>query len=276
MSKVVYLVTGANRGIGREIVRQLAMQRPQSVVILASRVEADGKTEADAITKEIGPGKAEIVSHQLDVTNDDSVKKIAEWVKSSYGGLDVLINNAGYAIKGDGFDEEIARTTAAVNYFGVKKVTEAFLPIMRPQGRIITVSSSAGILGDSYSAELKKRFLKEDITVKELDELAEEFFVAVRDGVSDQKGWPRSTYKVSKALVNGYIRNKHRETSTSSDPRLQSLFWAALCPGWIKTRMAPSGPGKVEDGADTPVWLATTDEKLENGRFWKDRKQIDW
>jgi len=276
MSKLVYLVTGSNRGIGREIVRQIAIKKPDSVVIITSRVPSDGETEAQAISKEIGPGKAKLVAHQLDVTNDESVAKCAEWVKASYGGLDVLINNAGYAIHGDGFDEEIARTTSGINYFGVKRVTNAFLPLMKSNGRIVTVSSSAGVLGTSYSADLKKRFLKEDVSVKELDDLAEEFFLAVRAGTSDKNGWPHSTYRVSKALVNGFMRYQYRTTSTSSDPRVKSLFWGTLDPGWIKTRMAPSGSGTVEQGADTPVWLATTEEKLENGRFWKNQKQIEW
>jgi carbonyl reductase 1 len=276
MSKLVYLVTGSNRGIGREVVKQIASKKPNAVVIVTSRIDGDAQKELEAINKEIGPGKAELVAHQLDVTNEESVKKCVEFVKSKYGGLDVLINNAGYAVAGSGFDEQIARTTSSVNYFGVKNVTRAFLPIVKANGRIITVSSGAGELGSSYSTSIKQRFMKEDLSLKELDGLAEEFFLAVGAGTSDQQGWPHSTYKVSKALVNGFMRNQHREASLSNDVRLKSIFWASLCPGWVQTRMAPKGTKTVEQGVDTPVWLATTDEKVPNGRFWRDRKEIDW
>jgi len=256
-------------------VRQIAQKKPEAVVILTSRVDEEGQNEANALKKELG-GKSNIVAHQLDVTSDDSVKKVVNFVKEKYGGLDVLVNNAGYAISGSGFDEQIARTTSGVNYFGVKRVTAGLLPLIRQNGRVINVSSTAGQLGNSWSAALKKRLLKEDITIKEIDDLAEEFFQCVRNGTSDEQGFPHSTYKVSKALVNAYVRNQYRAAQSSNDARLKSIFWAALCPGWVQTRMAPKGTKTVDDGADTPVWLATTTDKLENGKFWIDRHQQDW
>jgi len=275
MSKLIYLVTGANRGIGREIVRQLTQKDPQGVVILTSRIESDGHSEAESIKKELG-GKGNVVAHALDVTSDESVKKIADFVKQTYGGLDVLINNAGYAVQGSGFDEEIARTTSGVNYFGVKRVTTALLPLIKQNGRIITVSSGEGELANRYSDAIKKRFLKDDISIKEIDDLAEEFFLAVRAGTFDKDGWPHSTYKVSKALVNAFVRHQSRSSSLSSDPRVKSLFWASICPGYVQTRMAPRGVKTVEQGADTPFWLATTTDKVASGKFWRERKEIAW
>lgn len=82
----------------------------------------------------------------LEVTVKDSVEKAAQYMLKK-GGCDVLICNAGIAYKGDTFDEPKARHTFEVNYFGVKSCLEAFCPIMKKDGRIITVSSRAGDFG---------------------------------------------------------------------------------------------------------------------------------
>lgn len=79
---------------------------------------------------------------------------------------------------------------------------------------------------------------------------------------------------MSKALVNGYVRMLARDYM--SDPR--HLFFATLCPGWVKTRMGgESASLTVEQGVDTPVWLATADmTDVPNGAFWHRRTQQPW
>ena len=95
-----FLVTGGNRGIGREIVRQLAQKGKH--VILTSRNKNDGIETIEELNKE---GLQNIVYHQLDVTSDESVESVKKFIQNTYpGGIDVLINNAGYASKGIKFD----------------------------------------------------------------------------------------------------------------------------------------------------------------------------
>jgi hypothetical protein len=65
--------------------------------------------------------------------------------QATYGGLDILVNNAGFAFHGDAWGEEVARTTVNTNYYGTKRVCEAFLPLMREGGRVVNISSTAGI-----------------------------------------------------------------------------------------------------------------------------------
>eukprot|EP01125_Pyxidicula_operculata_P001352 TRINITY_DN11251_c0_g1_i1.p1 TRINITY_DN11251_c0_g1~~TRINITY_DN11251_c0_g1_i1.p1 ORF type:complete len:270 (+),score=38.61 TRINITY_DN11251_c0_g1_i1:21-830(+) len=266
----LYLVTGSNRGIGLEIVRQLAKAKKNDTIILTSR-QTDGKQMAADINTELGQDNVKF--HQLDVTSEESCKSIAQWVKNEFGGLDVLINNAGYATKGNDVNETIARDTIGVNYYGVRKVTESLLPIVRDNGRIIIVSSQAGLL-NSYSKSLTDQFLDNNITVPQLDKLVEEFITYTKTGEHRAHGWPHSTYKVSKVAVNTYTRILEREYK--SDPR--KLFIAALCPGWVSTRMGgPNASRGVEKGAETPVWLATVDTtNLPNGKFWKDKTEISW
>jgi len=184
------------------------------------------------------------------------------------------VNNAGYATKGPEVNETIARDTIGCNYFGVKNVTSHLLPLIRKDGRLITVSSTAGVLGESYSDHLKNRFLDPDITEQKIDALANEFISQVAANTYKQNGWPGSTYKVSKALVNAYTRMLARDYK--SDQR--GLFFACVCPGWVKTRMGGTNASfTVEQGADTPVWLATEEMSgRPNGAFWSKRKHQPW
>lgn len=148
------------------------------------------------------------------------------------------------------------------------------VPLLRQDGRVIIVSSTAGKLGNNYSDELKARFLDPHLTVPKLDALAQQFIADVRANQYTQHGWPASTYKVSKALVNGYLRvlnDLYKEDS-------RKLFFAALCPGWVRTRMGGEKASRdVTQGAETPVYLSTTDLKdLPNGKFWYDKNVSDY
>ena len=122
MQDRVAVVTGANRGIGAEVTRQL---RENGIrVITTSREPLDGFAT-------------------LDVTRADHIDALARRVKAD-GGLDALVNNAGVSL--DGFDADVARRTLAVNLFGAMHVTDALLPSMRPGARIVMVSSGMGEL----------------------------------------------------------------------------------------------------------------------------------
>ncbi len=140
------LITGANKGIGLEVARQLGTQgitvlvgarNPQLGEAAAAKLKADG---ADA----------HFVA--LDVTQPDSIMKAAEWIRAQYGRLDILVNNAGVVAKGDGppsvANADAVRQVLEVNFFGVLAVTQAMLPLVREaaSGRIVMVSSGLGSL----------------------------------------------------------------------------------------------------------------------------------
>jgi NAD(P)-dependent dehydrogenase (short-subunit alcohol dehydrogenase family) len=84
----VAVVTGANRGIGREVVRQLAAQG--YLTVLSSRDDQRGRAAAD----ELGGDEAGVVARQLDVADDASVRAAATWVQDTYGRCDALVINA--------------------------------------------------------------------------------------------------------------------------------------------------------------------------------------
>src|SRR6266542_1594049 len=234
--KRLAVVTGANRGIGHEIARQLAAAGVE--VIATSRDPQQGR----AVAKELG-----VRAFALDVTDDKSIDVLASELRD---GLDILVNNAGVAK--NGFDVYVVKQTLGVNFFGAMQVTERLLPLLRADARIVMVSSGMGELS-SLSRELRARFDDPSLTKSELVVLMESFVDDVAAGIHGEKGWPTSAYRVSKVGVNALTRILARELR--DDPR--RIFVNAACPGWVRTDMGGrSAPRSPEECARTPVWLA--------------------
>jgi NAD(P)-dependent dehydrogenase (short-subunit alcohol dehydrogenase family) len=141
----VVLVTGANRGIGRELARQLALRG--DVVVLTARDLAKAERVAAAL-----PGREPVLARRLDVTDPASVEQVAAELDSLHGRLDVLVNNA--AIDYDTWqrattaDLEVVREALEVNLLGAWQTCLTLLPLLRQSrhGRIVNVSSEAGSL----------------------------------------------------------------------------------------------------------------------------------
>jgi NAD(P)-dependent dehydrogenase (short-subunit alcohol dehydrogenase family) len=136
----VAVVSGANRGIGREVVRQLA-ERGYTVV-LGARDLAKGEEAA----REIGKN---VVAMELDVSSDSSVAQFIKQVKAKFGHVDVLVNNAGTMYdswqKASDADLEKAHQAYETNIWGAWRLAKAAIPLMRKNGgRIVNVSSEAG------------------------------------------------------------------------------------------------------------------------------------
>jgi NAD(P)-dependent dehydrogenase (short-subunit alcohol dehydrogenase family) len=148
----VALVSGASRGIGAEIARQLAADH--SFVVFAGARDPDDVEEADGI-----------VPIELDVTDEDAIFAAQELIGSDPGHLDALVNNAG--IYGDpigaaDYDLERAHEVLEVNLFGPWRLIEAFVPLLRRSDapRIVNVSSGAGQLSDMNGGRAAYRVSK--------------------------------------------------------------------------------------------------------------------
>ena len=149
MSDRVVVVTGANRGIGREVARQLAAAG--DTVILTARDPAKANAAAKDLAR-AGPSHGELVAHQLDVTDPNSARELARFLEGRWQRLEVLVNNA--AIHYDTFEQAstadltVVREALETNLLGAWQVTLALLPLMRAsrRGRIVNVSSEAGSL----------------------------------------------------------------------------------------------------------------------------------
>jgi NAD(P)-dependent dehydrogenase (short-subunit alcohol dehydrogenase family) len=144
MDKRIAVVTGANRGIGLEICRQLT--KTGMYVILTARDQAKARAAGDGIAVESRP---------LDVDSDESVTAFARWLTETHGRCDVLVNNAGVMLdpRGSRIPDtriETWRATLETNLLGPLRMIQAILPLMRRNryGRIVNMSSGQGQLSE--------------------------------------------------------------------------------------------------------------------------------
>jgi len=149
MSAKLAVVTGANRGIGFEIARQLG--RLGVAVVLASRDEAKGQLATSRLRKE----GLDVNCLRLDVTDPASVREFAGHLARDLGGVDILLNNAGVMLDPKGsrvLDSEIGtwRATLETNFYGPLMLCQALVPLMlaRGAGRVVNLSSGMGQLAD--------------------------------------------------------------------------------------------------------------------------------
>jgi carbonyl reductase 1 len=280
-------VTGANKGIGLAIVRQLALQYPKSaynngplLIYLTARNEERGQEALDAIKKDSQLIKAKALrSHggltdveylPLDIDSKQSIDHFATALKKEHPeGIDFLINNAGIAMQG--FDSNVVKKTLHCNYYGTLQATLQLLPHIKDGGRLVNVASMSGHLTDKYSSSIKSRFLNAK-KPEEITQLMEEFTAAVANG-THQKDWPSAAYAVSKAGVIGMTKAIAQLNAQAGSHTLVN----SCCPGYVKTDMTRGGGAKTSDeGAQTPVLLALGDIKGSNGEFWQHERLISW
>jgi NAD(P)-dependent dehydrogenase (short-subunit alcohol dehydrogenase family) len=145
MTETIALVTGANKGIGEEISRQLAAKG--ILVLMGARDLERGKKAVEELRARNLP--VELV--QIDVTSQASIDHAAIEVERRHGRLDILVNNAGIALDWYPSSElsvEVLQKTFETNVFGVFRVTKALLPLLKKSshGRIVNISSGLGSL----------------------------------------------------------------------------------------------------------------------------------
>jgi NAD(P)-dependent dehydrogenase (short-subunit alcohol dehydrogenase family) len=151
MADKVALVTGAGRGIGLEVCRQLA-ERGMTVVLTARDPE-----KAKAAAEQLVGDGLDVIPKALDVSNDESVRGLAAELEQEFGILDVLVNNAAayadWSEMTSSADLELAQGVLETNLFGAWRVCQAFLPLIgrSGHGRIVNVSSGAGSHGEPSS-----------------------------------------------------------------------------------------------------------------------------
>lgn len=275
----IAVVTGGNKGIGYAIVKELC-SKFDGRVYLCARDEGRGLAAVEEL-KKLGLSPS---YHQLDIDNQDSINKFAVYIKNTYGGLDCLVNNAAMAYKHAATEPmgEQAENTIRVNYFGTLAVCHALFPLLRPHARVSNVSSSAGhlseIRGDEPAAsQLKAKLASDTLTEEELADLMNQFVATAKDGTFRQKGWPGSTYVVSKVGLSALTRIQQR--AFDSDPR-EDLVVNSCHPGYVDTDMTShKGPMTIEQGAVCPVYLALLPPNIsepKGGYLWHDKTIVDW
>lgn len=231
--KKIAVVTGANKGIGFEICKQLASNNID--VILTARNDENGKkAEAELISQGLN-----VKYHQLDVIDENSIKKLANFIEKNYGKLDILINNAGIFKDYEGGvlsgDINNIKETLDTNFYGALLVSRYLVPLMQKQnyGRVVNISSGMGQLSDMGGGSIG--------------------------------------YRISKVSLNAMTKILANEVKNNN------ILVNTMCPGWVKTDMGGANAHRtVEQGADTAVWLSISDDNKQTGKFFRDRKEIPW
>jgi NAD(P)-dependent dehydrogenase (short-subunit alcohol dehydrogenase family) len=228
----VVVVTGGNRGIGFEICRQLAARGAQ--VILTARKPDAGA----AAVKKLAAQELATTFHPLDVTDGKSITALRDFLKNSYGHVDVLINNAGIIAKGDApaLQVELAavRETLETNALGPLHLAQALAPLLKKGAspRIVNMSSGLGALTDNNGGY--------------------------------------AAYRMSKTAINAV-------TAILAAELRGEVAVNSVCPGWVRTDMGGRHATRaVADGADTAVWLALDAPAKLTAKFVRDRKVIAW
>lgn len=237
-SKIV-LITGANKGIGKEIARQLGAAG--MTVLVGARDPERG----EAAAAELREGGADARFIAVDVTDSGGLAAAAAQVEQDFGRLDVLVNNAGIALEGPagGLTLELLRRTYETNVFGVYSVTEAFLPLLKKAeaGRIVNMSSELGSLTSNSDPDWG--------------------FAAVKP----------LAYNSSKAALN-MMTVIWADQLKDTPIKINSAN-----PGYVATDLnAHSGPRTVEQGATVAIHLATLPADGPTGGFFDENGVLPW
>ena len=123
----VVLITGANKGLGKEIGRQLGALG-YTVVLTARDEQAGGAAAAELVA-----AGCDAHAVRLEVTNPDHIASLVSYLETTFGKLDVLVNNAGIALEWDGkpTNADKIRRTLEVNLIAPYAITEALVPLLR-------------------------------------------------------------------------------------------------------------------------------------------------
>lgn len=146
-TKKISLVTGGNKGIGFEICRNLA--GAGCTVLLGARSAERGEQAVQHLHQ---AGLDDVHFTEIDVTRQDTITAAAQQIENQYGHLDILMNNAGVNLRGDGLpgaaDPAVVQKIFDTNFFGALRVAQTMLPLLRKSaaGRIVNVSSGLGSL----------------------------------------------------------------------------------------------------------------------------------
>lgn len=243
MTKIA-LVTGGNKGIGFETVKQLAEQNIK--VLLGARNEAEGK-KAEEVLRGLS---LDVTYLKLDISNSVDIANVKNYIESEYGALDILVNNAAVFLDSAWFGNntetvtsKTLRDTFDINYFGTVELTQALLPAIKKSeaGRIVNISSLSG----SFDVHLNEAH----------------WLYALKP----------YAYSASKTALNQFtvfLAHALRETKIKVN---------AANPGWVQTSIgSDQAPLTPKDGAKTGVALALLDDNGPTGTFSESGQVLPW
>ena len=242
-AKKVALITGANKGLGLEMARQLG--KAGVTVVTGARDPQNGEAAAEALRKE----GIDARFLKLDVTNRQHQTDAAKFFEQNFGRLDILINNAGINMDQFGSSQPSATTDAVLqqtfdtNFFAPVALTRVLLPLLKKSeaGRIVNMSS---ILGSQTLHS---------------------------DPKSPTYNFKTFAYDASKAVLNSFTIHLAYELKDTT------IKVNSAHPGWVKTDMGTeAAPLEIPEGGKTGVELALLGEDGPSGGYFHLGKPIPW
>ncbi len=240
-TKKIALVTGANKGIGLEIARQLA--RSGVKVLMGARDMQRGRAAASALAS----AGLDVEAVEIDVNDETTIAAAAETISARHRRLDILVNNAGIVDADDG-PPSLAKAASArrlmeTNFLGALAVTQAMLPLLRRSsaGRIVNLSTTLGSLainGDPTSPYYEARLIG---------------------------------YNASKAALNMLT------VQLAAELKDTAIVVNSVAPGYVRTDLTGhNGFMTAEEGARLPVEYALLGDDAVSGRFVEPQGDAPW
>ena len=237
----IALVTGANKGIGLEIARQLA--ETDVTVLLGSRDAERGR----AAIAELSASGLNVEAIEIDLNDESTIARAAERIAAEHGRLDILVNNAGIVDAADGppsmAQAAAARRLMETNFIGTLAVTQAMLPLLRRSraGRIVNLATTLGSLainGDPSSPYYEARLIG---------------------------------YNASKAALNMLT------VQLAAELKATPIVVNSVAPGYVRTDLTGNnGFMTPEEGARLPVRYALLGDDAVTGRFIEPDGDAPW
>ena len=245
----VALVTGASRGLGLEMCRQLAAR---GVTVLLSARNLASAHEAAEMVRADGGACHPVV---LDVTDAEQIAAIAAEIDSSYGRLDILVNNAAIltdlGVQPSATDEAVLRANLDVNFVGPYMLIAAMTPLLRCSGRarVLNLGTQVGSFGNL-----------DDTSSPLIDDIC-------------------PAYQASKIALNAATGLFAKEL------RPDGITVNSVCPGWVMTDMGHEdlpdygdavAPMSPTESVAQMLWLLEDEPSPPTGGFWSQGEEIPW
>lgn len=242
--QLIALVTGANKGLGREVVRQLG--RRGMLVYLGSRDPGRGAAAASELIAE----GLEVMLAQLDVTEEASIEAVAAHIGHRHGKLNVLVPNAGVLHRMPALQTTASNMLATydTNVFGVVRTIQGLLPLLQAaeHPRIVNIASTSASL--TFTSDPTTLFGQSDTSL---------------------------AYASSKAAVT--MLTVHYANAFRRSPAHAHIKINSATPGYISTDLNKhAGTRTVEEGAKIVVKLATLSDDGPSGGFFDDDGAVPW
>lgn len=270
MANKVAVVTGASKGLGFAVVKGLC-EKIKGTVYLTARDECRS-LEAVKKLNELG---LKPIYHQLDVTDDESVKRFAKHIEAKHGGFDYLVNNAAILEWDEVYPSyEAAKRNVETNFKSLLKIEDYLYPLLRDGARVVNISGATGHISNLRNKKWIETLLSPDLTREQIIKFVDDYLDSVKNGTFNKDNFAddgkHAEHRVSKIALTALTFLQQR--------KYRNISINALHPGFLKTDMAVGlGKDDPDEAAKTVLYLLLDASPNLKGVFmWPDRKLVDW